>query len=50
MPIASVEIILGAIAGYFGLINDNDMLKLVANVGFYFLMFLAGSGKSLKVF
>lgn len=50
MPIASVEIILGAIAGYFGLINDNDMLKLVANVGFYFLMFLAGSEVNLKVF
>ena len=43
MPIASVEIILG-------LINDNDMLKLVANVGFYFLMFLAGSEVNLKVF
>ncbi|ASM38826.1 MAG: cation:proton antiporter [Campylobacter sputorum] len=50
MPIASVEIILGAIAGYFGLINNNDMLKLVANIGFYFLMFLAGSEVNLKVF
>lgn len=50
MPIASVEIILGATAGYFGLISDNDMLKLVSNVGFYFLMFLAGSEVNLKVF
>lgn len=50
MPIASIEIILGSIAGYFGLIEDNEVLKLVANIGFYFLMFLAGSEVNLKVF
>lgn len=50
LPIASVEIILGAIAGYFGLVSSNEMLKLVANIGFYFLMFLAGTEVNLKVF
>ena len=50
IPIAPVEIILGALAGYFGLIGQNDMFKTVSEVGFFYLMFLAGTEVDLKLF
>ncbi len=50
MPIAPVEIILGALAGYFGLIGHSDMFKLVSEIGFFYLMFLAGTEVDLKIF
>ena len=50
MPIAPVEIILGALAGYLGLIGHSDMFKLVSEIGFFYLMFLAGTEVDLKIF
>ena len=50
IPIAPVEIILGALAGYLGLIGQNEMFKIVSEVGFFYLMFLAGTEVDLKIF
>ena len=50
IPIAPVEIILGALAGYVGLIGHNEMFKIVSEVGFFYLMFLAGTEVDLKIF
>ena len=50
IPIAPVEIIMGAVAGYLGLIGQNDMFKTVSEVGFFYLMFLAGTEVDLKLF
>ena len=50
IPIAPVEIILGALAGYLGLIGHNEMFKIVSEVGFFYLMFLAGTEVDLKIF
>ena len=47
IPIAPVEIILGALAGYIG---HNEMFKIVSEVGFFYLMFLAGTEVDLKIF
>ncbi len=48
LPIPSVEIILGSIVAYFGFISDNQYFNLVAEVGFLYLMFLAGMEVDLK--
>ncbi len=48
LPIAVVEIILGAIAGALGLLHDNEMFELLAEVGFLYLMLLAGMEVNLK--
>ena len=48
-PIVVVEICLGVIAGYFGLIYDDETLKLIAKFGFVYLMFLAGLEINLKL-
>lgn len=45
-----MEIILGALAGYLGLIGHNEMFKIVSEVGFFYLMFLAGTEVDLKIF
>lgn len=50
IPIAPVEIILGAVAGYFGFIGHNDIFHIVSEVGFFYLMFLAGTEVDLKIF
>ena len=50
IPIAPVEIILGALSGYLGLIGHNEMFKIVSEVGFFYLMFLAGTEVDLKIF
>jgi len=47
-PIPSVEIILGSIVAYFGLIGHNQYFDLIAEVGFLYLMFLAGMEVDLK--
>jgi Kef-type K+ transport system membrane component KefB len=41
-PTVSIEIILGIIIGYIGISGDNYLLKISAEIGFIFLMFLAG--------
>ena len=48
MPIPSIEIILGSIVAYFGLIGHNEYFNLIAEVGFLYLMFLAGMEVDLK--
>jgi len=48
MPTSSVEIIMGAIFSYLGLIGDNEYFYLIAEVGFLYLMFLAGMEVDLK--
>ncbi len=48
-PIVVVEIVLGVICGYLGLIYDDETLKLIAKFGFVYLMFLAGLEINFKL-
>lgn len=48
IPTIPVEIILGALAVYFSLITEHTILELVAELGFLYLMFLAGLEVDLK--
>ena len=48
IPIPPVEIILGSIFVYMGLIQHNEYFDLIAEVGFLYLMFLAGMEVDLK--
>jgi len=48
LPIPSVEIILGSVVAYFGFIGHNQYFDLIAEVGFLYLMFLAGMEVDLK--
>lgn len=48
-PVVVVEIILGLLCGYLGLIYDDETLKLVAKFGFVYLMFLAGLEINFKL-
>ena len=48
MPIPAIEIILGSLFAYFGFIGHNQYFDLIAEVGFLYLMFLAGMEVDLK--
>ncbi|WP_201523542.1 cation:proton antiporter [Aliarcobacter butzleri] len=48
-PVVVVEIILGLLCGYLGLIYSDETLKLVAKFGFVYLMFLAGLEINFKL-
>jgi Kef-type K+ transport system membrane component KefB len=48
VPVIPVEIFLGSLATYYGLIHENHLFDLVAELGFLFLMFLAGLEVDLK--
>ncbi|WP_295418945.1 cation:proton antiporter [Sulfurovum sp.] len=48
IPIPPVEIILGSVFAYVGLIGHNEYFNLIAEVGFLYLMFLAGMEVDLK--
>ncbi|MEY3002123.1 MAG: hypothetical protein RLZZ428_498 [Pseudomonadota bacterium] len=48
LPIPPVEIILGSVTAFFGFIAPNSYFDLVAEVGFLYLMFLAGMEVDLK--
>ena len=48
IPTITVEIILGAIAAYFAFVVEHAILHLVAELGFLYLMFLAGLEVDLK--
>jgi len=48
LPIPPVEIILGSIVAYLGLVGHNQYFDLIAEVGFLYLMFLAGMEVDLK--
>lgn len=48
VPVIPIEIFLGSLAMYFGFIHENHLFELVAELGFLFLMFLAGLEVDLK--
>ena len=48
LPIPPVEIILGALVAYVGLVGHDQYFDLIAEVGFLYLMFLAGMEVDLK--
>ncbi|WP_418180235.1 cation:proton antiporter [Aliarcobacter lanthieri] len=48
-PVVVVEILLGLLCGYLGLIYGDETLKLVAKFGFVYLMFLAGLEINFKL-
>ena len=48
LPIAMVEITLGAIAAALRLLHHNELFKILAEVGFLYLMLLAGMEVNLK--
>lgn len=48
VPTPPIEIILGSVFAYFGFIFHNEYFSLIAEVGFLYLMFLAGMEVDLK--
>jgi len=48
LPTTPIEIILGSVLAYAGLINNHEYFDIVAEVGFLYLMFLAGMEVDLK--
>lgn len=50
LPLVVVEILLGALAFYFGFFKHFPSLEFVAHIGFLFLMFLCGLEVDLKTF
>jgi Kef-type K+ transport system membrane component KefB len=48
IPTTPVEIILGSVAATAGYLTYNHLFELIAEVGFYYLMFLAGTEVNLK--
>ena len=50
LPVSAVEIMLGAGVSALGFISESANFRLLANVGFYYLMFMAGMEVNLRVF
>ncbi len=48
LPVPVVEIVLGSILATIGIIHKNEYFDLIAEVGFLYLMFLAGLEVNLK--
>jgi len=48
LPTTPIEIILGSIFGYVGFLHDEHLFTLVAEFGFLYLMFIAGTEINLK--
>jgi len=48
LPTTPIEIILGSILGYVGFLHDEHLFDLVAEFGFLYLMFIAGTEINLK--
>jgi len=48
LPTTPIEIILGSLFGYFGFIHDEHLFSIVAELGFLYLMFIAGTEINLK--
>ena len=48
LPTTPIEIILGSVLGYFGFIHDAHLFEIVAEFGFLYLMFIAGTEINLK--
>jgi len=48
LPTTPIEIILGSIFGYIGFLHDEHLFDVVAELGFLYLMFIAGTEINLK--
>ena len=48
LPTTPIEIILGSILGYVGFIHSEHLFDIVAEIGFLYLMFIAGTEINLK--
>ena len=48
LPTTPIEIILGSILGYLGFLHDEHLFEIVAEMGFLYLMFIAGTEVNLK--
>jgi Kef-type K+ transport system membrane component KefB len=48
LPTTPIEIMLGSVFGYIGFISSEHLFDLVAEFGFLYLMFIAGSEINLK--
>ena len=49
LPTTIIEILAGSIAAYYSFLEKNFIFSLVAEVGFFYLMFLAGAEVDLRV-
>ncbi len=48
LPTTPIEIILGSIFGYIGFLHEEHLFEIVAELGFLYLMFIAGTEINLK--
>ena len=48
IPTTPIEIILGTVMGYFHFLGENHLFELIAEVGFFYLMFLAGTEVNVR--
>jgi Kef-type K+ transport system membrane component KefB len=48
LPTTPIEMILGSLLGYAGLLHDEHLFDIVAEFGFLYLMFIAGTEINLK--
>jgi Kef-type K+ transport system membrane component KefB len=48
LPTTPIEIVLGSIFGYIGFLHDEHLFEIVAEFGFLYLMFIAGTEINLK--
>jgi len=48
LPTTPIEIILGSIFGYIGFVHEEHLFSIVAEFGFLYLMFIAGTEINLK--
>lgn len=48
LPTTPIEIILGSILGYIGFLHEEHLFEIVAELGFLYLMFIAGTEINLK--
>ena len=48
LPTTPIEIILGSALGYLGYIHDEHLFEVIAEIGFLYLMFIAGTEINLK--
>lgn len=48
LPTTPIEIILGALFGYIGFLHEEHLFEIVAELGFLYLMFIAGTEINLK--
>lgn len=50
LPTTPIEIIFGSVLGYVGFIKDGELFKIISEIGFLYLMFIAGTEINLKKF